>query len=32
MAKPLKGTWHELLSNEVRKGGLKVYFVVGGWS
>jgi hypothetical protein len=30
MEKPLKGTWHELLSNEVRKGDLKIYFVVGG--
>jgi hypothetical protein len=30
--KPLKGTWHELLNNEVKKRGLKIYFIVDGWS
>jgi hypothetical protein len=30
--KSLKETWHELLSNEVGKDSLKIYFVVSDWS
>jgi hypothetical protein len=27
-----KGTWHELFKNEIKKRGLKIYFLVDGSS